>query len=145
MFSVSARRLTQAGKDSIVASVASKPALTVFDNPYTARKAWPPAVDHLNPAQQLRFEKKYKRRVYLACHSPKWNKATKIGQLVSITGVLVYAFFFSGEIPWWGQMGTRPEDPRQKPRTMYGILENGEPQDVPAFLKAEADLDIKTN
>lgn len=86
MFAVSARRLTQAGKDSIVASVASKPALTVFDNPYTARKAWPPAVDHLNPAQQLRFEKKYKRRVYLACHSPKWQKATKIGQLVSITG-----------------------------------------------------------
>ena len=60
----------------------------VVGNPYQARKVWPPDFAALNPQQQLRFEKKYKRRMRHAAYSPRWDKGIKYAQLVTITGWL---------------------------------------------------------
>ena len=56
------------------------------NNPYKTRKVWPPNFQELSPQQQLRFEKKYKRRVYLAHHSEKWDKGVRIFRFVMISG-----------------------------------------------------------
>lgn len=76
MFSATLRRMAQVAKSG----------LNVANNPYKTRKVWPPNFAQLSPQQQLRFEKKYKRRIYLASHSPKWNKTARLLQFVMITG-----------------------------------------------------------
>lgn len=58
----------------------------VFSNPYRAKKVWPPDFTNLSPQSQLRFEKKYKRRLALVYARPRWNKAIKLIQLVTVTG-----------------------------------------------------------
>lgn len=83
MFATAARRLARAATEP----VANRPPLTVHTNPYQATKRWPPNFAELNPQQQLRFEKKYKRRVGLACHSPGWIKGTKYAQLGVTAGL----------------------------------------------------------
>lgn len=60
--------------------------LSIANNPHRARKVWPPDFKDLNSQQQLRFEKKWKRRMNLASHSPRWIKAVKYAQLVTIAG-----------------------------------------------------------
>lgn len=55
-------------------------------NPIKARKVWPPNLEELSPQQQLRFEKKYKRRVVLAQRAPRWQKAVKYAQFMTLTG-----------------------------------------------------------
>ena len=93
-------------------------------NPFKARKVWPPNLEELSPQQQLRFEKKYKRRVLLAGRSPRWEKGVKLAQLATIAGkaqhrhvetcpfgrrgsptvtaALVWLLFYS-EFEWWGK------------------------------------------
>lgn len=90
MFAATARRLAQSGKDSLPKQVP----FTVFNNPYQARKVWPPNFKELNHAQQLRFEKKYKRRIFLASRSPRWEKGVKFAQLATIAGEPVSHFTF---------------------------------------------------
>lgn len=60
--------------------------LTVENNPYRTKKVWPPDFKDLTPQQQLRFEKKYKRRLYLAHYSPTWDKGTRMVRFVLVTG-----------------------------------------------------------
>jgi len=60
--------------------------LSAAANPYKARKVWPPNFKELNHQQQLRFEKKYKRRILLASKSPRWEKGIKFAQLATIAG-----------------------------------------------------------
>ncbi|KAG6002658.1 hypothetical protein E4U21_002918 [Claviceps maximensis] len=118
MFSVSARRLAQAGKDSLPKQVP----FTVFSNPYTARKVWPPNFKDLNHAQQLRFEKKYKRRTQLATYSPKWQKGVKFAQLATIAAALVWLFFYA-EFEWWGQQYKPSEEMSRHAATLFGVVD----------------------
>lgn len=60
--------------------------LTIHNNPYRARKVWPPDFSQLSPQQQLRLEKKHKRRVALAGYSPKWDKGVRLVRALSIIG-----------------------------------------------------------
>lgn len=82
MFSTTFRRMASAPKQSLL----KRAPLTVVNNPYKARKVWPPNFKELTYQQQLRFEKKYKRRVILASRSPLWVKSVKFAQLLTIIG-----------------------------------------------------------
>lgn len=55
---------------------------------YPPKKVWPPDFKRLSVQEQLRFEKKYKRRLALATSRPRWNKLMKLVQLFSITCML---------------------------------------------------------
>lgn len=77
-----ARRLAQTAKEQL----SKNTPLTVANNPYKARKVWPPDFKELTHQQQLRFEKKYKRRIALANYSPRWDKGVKYAQLLTIAG-----------------------------------------------------------
>lgn len=83
MFSTTVRRLAQVAKEP-----ASR--LTMQNNPYKTRKVWPPNFAELTPQQQLRFEKKYKRRIYLASYSPKWDKGVRMVRFLGVSGELQY-------------------------------------------------------
>ena len=52
---------------------------------YKAKKVWPPDFTLLSPQEQLRFEKRYKRRVAIRGERPRWIKFVKLAQLVCIT------------------------------------------------------------
>lgn len=71
-------KVTSHGAGSSISSTAS--------NPFKARKMWPPNLEDLTPQQQLRFEKKYKRRVVLAQRAPRWQKGVKYAQFATLTG-----------------------------------------------------------
>lgn len=79
MFSTTLRRLVQSARGPMGR-------LTVENNPYRTKKVWPPDFKDLTPQQQLRFEKKYKRRLYLAHYSPTWDKGTRMVRFVLVTG-----------------------------------------------------------
>lgn len=67
--------------------VADKPLITnpyIIYNEYKCRKVWPPDLSNMTVQQQLRFEKKYKRRVILATACVDWKRWVKIAQVVSI-------------------------------------------------------------
>ena len=49
------------------------------------KKVWPPDFSKLTHQEQLRYEKKYKRRVLLATARPRFIKYTKLAQLFAIT------------------------------------------------------------
>jgi hypothetical protein len=68
-------------------------------NPHRARKIWPPDFSKLNPQQQLRFEKKYKRRLFNATRAPRWDKAVKYAQLATIAGRYQPAVIAVDELP----------------------------------------------
>jgi len=52
---------------------------------FKLKKVWPPDFTKLSPQEQLRLEKKYKRRAQLATARPTWNKTIKLAQLFAIT------------------------------------------------------------
>lgn len=91
MFPTLSRRLAAASKEPLL----RRAPLSVVNNPYKARKVWPPDFKQLNPQQQLRFEKKYKRRILLANYSPRWVKGVKFAQLVTIVGKQTYPLNWS--------------------------------------------------
>jgi len=62
-----------------------KPKPDVLVTPYKAKKIWPPDFTKLSPQEQLRFEKRYKRRVRLMGMRSRWIKFTKIAQVICIT------------------------------------------------------------
>lgn len=82
MFSTTLRRMAASSKETLL----KRAPLTIANNPYKARKVWPPNFKQLTHQQQLRFEKKYKRRIVLASRSPTWEKAVKTAQLLTIVG-----------------------------------------------------------
>ncbi|KAH8906797.1 hypothetical protein BR93DRAFT_968365 [Coniochaeta sp. PMI_546] len=61
---------------------------------FKLKKVWPPDFTKLSPQEQLRLEKKYKRRAQLATARPTWNKAIKLAQLFTITFVVIYGVFY---------------------------------------------------
>jgi hypothetical protein len=77
MFPTLVRRLAQAAKPQLNATPAN-PA-------YKLKKVWPPDIKSMTPPQQLRFEKKYKRRLKLATARPRWDKFVRIAQLCTMT------------------------------------------------------------
>lgn len=125
MFPTLVRRLAQAAKEPVT----KRAPLTVASNPHQARKVWPPNFKDLNHQQQLRLEKKYKRRIFLASRSPRWQKGIKFAQLATIAGMfrpgssismpgtdsclaaLVWLLFYS-EFEWWGQRYKPSEEVR---------------------------------
>lgn len=71
-----------------------KPApFRVNNNPYRARKQWPPDFRSLDPKQQFHFEKTYRRRAALKWARPTWNKSIKILQHTLISFTLIYFVF----------------------------------------------------
>lgn len=82
-------------------AAAPKPPLTIYTNPYRPKKNWPPDYKQLSFQEQLRFEKKYKRRVNLACARPRWDKGVKLAQLMTIVGT--FSFWINRRD--WGQVG----------------------------------------
>ncbi|KAK2597964.1 hypothetical protein QQS21_005880 [Conoideocrella luteorostrata] len=118
MFAASARRLAQAGKDSLPKQVP----FAKLSKPHAARKVWPPNFKELNHAQQLRFEKKYKRRIELASKSPRWQKGVKFAQLATIAAALVWLFFYS-EFEWWGQHYKPSEEMRRHAANLFGVVD----------------------
>jgi hypothetical protein len=80
--------------------IAPKPAATytpapfrVTNNPYRARKRWPPDFRTLDPKQQFHFEKTYRRRAALKWARPRWNKGVKLVQQTLITFTIIYFVF----------------------------------------------------
>jgi hypothetical protein len=76
MFPTLVRRLAQATKPQANSAVSGTVKL---------KKVWPPDLKSMSMQQQLRFEKKYKRRLKLATARPRWDKMVRLGQLFSIT------------------------------------------------------------
>lgn len=52
---------------------------------YPPKKVWPPDFKKLSLQEQLKYEKKYKRRLALATARPQWTKFIKLVQLFSVT------------------------------------------------------------
>ena len=72
--------------------------MTIHNNPYQTKKVWPPDYKQLSWQEQLRFEKKYKRRVILASRRPKWDKGVKLVQLATTVGRFPLGLLLSGMI-----------------------------------------------
>jgi len=64
------------------------------NNPYRAKKRWPPDFSKLTPKEQFRFEKKFRRRNKLAWARPRWSKFTKLVQWGLIGGFTTYSILF---------------------------------------------------
>ncbi|KAH8900870.1 hypothetical protein GQ53DRAFT_132031 [Thozetella sp. PMI_491] len=62
--------------------------------PYKLKKVWPPDFSQLSAAEQLKFEKRYKRRLRLMGARPRWNRMLKLVQLFGVTSVVVYGLLF---------------------------------------------------
>lgn len=52
---------------------------------HPAKKVWPPDFKKLSFQEQLRLEKKYKRRLALAMARPRWEKFMKLAQLFTVS------------------------------------------------------------
>ncbi|KAF5582684.1 hypothetical protein FPANT_8445 [Fusarium pseudoanthophilum] len=118
MFPTLMRRMASSSKDSLL----KKAPLTVATNPYQARKVWPPNFKQLTVQQQLRFEKKYKRRIILASRAPRWVKFVKTAQLLTIVAALIWICFYS-EFEWWGQKYKPSEEIRRKTQYLFGTVD----------------------
>ncbi|KAJ4255594.1 hypothetical protein NW762_009591 [Fusarium torreyae] len=118
MFPTLFRRMAASSKEPIL----KRAPLTVANNPYKARKVWPPNFKQLTVQQQLRFEKKYKRRIILASRAPRWVKAVKTAQLLTIIAALIWIFFYS-EFEWWGQKYKPSEEIRRKTQYLFGVID----------------------
>lgn len=79
-------------KPKVASDYAPAP-FNAINNPYRARKKWPPNFKNLHPKHQFRYEKTYRRRMKLKYARPTWTKATKIVQWALIYGVLFYWIF----------------------------------------------------
>ncbi|KAL0941399.1 uncharacterized protein CTRU02_204162 [Colletotrichum truncatum] len=95
----------------------------VFSNPYRTKKVWPPDFTSLSPQAQLRFEKKYKRRLALVYARPRWDKAIKLIQLATVAGFLGWAFFFS-EFEFFGRQYRPSEEIRKHFRNLFGVIDS---------------------
>jgi hypothetical protein len=63
---------------------------TVHSNPYRAHKRWPPDLSSLSSAQQLHFEKTYRRRTKLKWARPVFKRWLTLVQNTLILGVVLY-------------------------------------------------------
>ncbi|OAA71034.1 hypothetical protein LEL_09625 [Akanthomyces lecanii RCEF 1005] len=109
------RRLAQPAKEAAIKS-------TQASNFPQTKKVWPPNFKELSHQQQLRFEKKYKRRVSRANYSPRWDKGVKYAQLATITAALIWLLFYS-EFEWWGQKYKPSEEIRRRAQYLFGVMD----------------------
>ncbi|KAK4038139.1 hypothetical protein C8A01DRAFT_48196 [Parachaetomium inaequale] len=109
MFPTLMRRLAQT----------ARPQFNAATNPvYKLKKVWPPDIKNMTSQQQLRFEKKYKRRLKLATARPRWDKFIRLAQLCTMTFVLTYVVLFMD----WKDVPT-PFDPvREKFFGFFGVF-----------------------
>ena len=68
--------------------------INALNNPYRARKKWPPDFRTLHPKHQFHFEKTFRRRLKLKYLRPRWIKGTKVVQFGLMTGIVLYWIFF---------------------------------------------------
>ena len=61
------------------------------DNPYRAKRPWPPEFAQLSQKHQFRLERRYRRRTKLKWARPNWNKGVQLVQWGTILSVAVYA------------------------------------------------------
>lgn len=87
------------------AAAASKTPVPAFATAYPTKKVWPPDFKRLTPQEQLRFEKKYKRRVLLAGRRPRFDKAVKLAQLATIVGEFDHLPLEIDRLEWLVQPG----------------------------------------
>lgn len=80
MFSTLARRAAQGSKPQ-----SSSEYIRKIRELYPPKKVWPPDFKTLSPQEQLKFEKKFKRRLAIKAERPKWDKAIKLAQLFTVT------------------------------------------------------------
>jgi len=95
MFRFTVRRLAQ----RVASSASENPYLA--NNPHRARKVWPPDFSQLTPQQQLRLEKKHKRRVALAHRNPRWDRGVRLVRFLSIVACFI-VLTFGAEYRFWG-------------------------------------------
>jgi len=79
--------------------------ITLKNNPYKARKQWPPDFETLDLKQQFRLEKTFRRRSRLAFTNERWNNGVLIVRRVAMIVLTIYFVFF-GQIE-----GGTPFDP----------------------------------
>lgn len=80
MFSTLVRRAAQGTKPSSSAEYVRK-----MRELYPPKKVWPPDFKRLSQQEQLKFEKKFKRRLAIAAERPRWVKFIKLVQLFTVT------------------------------------------------------------
>lgn len=83
MFSTLVRRAAQGAKPQSNAEYIRK-----IRELYPPKKVWPPDFKRLSPQEQLKFEKKFKRRLAIRAERPMWDKAIKLTQLFTLTSML---------------------------------------------------------
>ena len=66
--------------------------LTAENNPYKARKVWPPDFDNVPHKHQFRFERKYRRRLKIKTTSESWNRGVKVFTWTGVAGTHSYSF-----------------------------------------------------
>jgi len=64
---------------------AAKPQIPTPAAPSKLKKVWPPDFSKLSPQEQLRFEKRYKRRLRHIAQRPTWTKMVKLAQYFTIS------------------------------------------------------------
>lgn len=83
MFSTLVRRAAQGTKPRSSAEYIRK-----IRELYPPKKVWPPDFKRLSPQEQLKFEKKFKRRLAIRAERPRWIKFIKLVQLFTVTSML---------------------------------------------------------
>jgi len=63
------------------------PAFDFDNNPYKAKRTWPPDFTKLSEKHQFRLERRYKRRAQLKWARPNWMIGTKLAQYGLTIGV----------------------------------------------------------
>ncbi|KAI0593170.1 hypothetical protein F4775DRAFT_525793 [Biscogniauxia sp. FL1348] len=104
---------------------------------YPRRKVWPPDLARLPPRDQFRLERKYKRRLRLATARPRWDRAVRLAQLVGVTAVGVYCFFFMK----WENEGKPVQGVQRSPWAVFASenrFERAAPDIAPAAPVANA-------
>ena len=66
------------------------PKLTIRNNPYKARKQWPPDFSKLHPRYQFRLERRYRRRAKLRYSRPGWVRGVKLAANGSVFRQLLF-------------------------------------------------------
>ncbi|KAL2149739.1 hypothetical protein VTH82DRAFT_8391 [Thermothelomyces myriococcoides] len=112
MFPTLARRLAQAARPQLNATAAHP------EYKYKLKKVWPPDFQSMTPQQQLRLEKKYKRRLKLATARPRWDKFVRLAQLFTTSAVLAYAVLYMD----WKDIPTPFEPIREKFFSFFGVF-----------------------
>ncbi|KAK3900552.1 hypothetical protein C8A05DRAFT_35813 [Staphylotrichum tortipilum] len=101
------RRLAQASRPEFTMSAGGRPGSKL-------RTVWPPDFTTMTPQQQLRWEKKYKRRLGVANAQPRLDKAIRLIQLATVA----VAVWYCGFVMEWSA-----NDPaRDRLFTVFGIF-----------------------